>query len=65
MFDPYDEGYEDRIAGSHRDENPYTSGTIAYTDWDNGWEEADDDERVLGEETELDLRGDGYLDVDY
>lgn len=34
------EGYNDYFAGYSRNQNPYAEGSIAYYDWDSGWEEA-------------------------
>jgi ribosome modulation factor len=37
------EGYEARNTGKRLIDNPYGPGSQDYTDWNDGWEEADED----------------------
>jgi ribosome modulation factor len=37
-----DEGYEARLAGKRKEDNPYPNGSWSWTNWMNGWRAADE-----------------------
>ena len=45
----YQEGCTDYAQGYYRDQNPYHYGTDAHTQWENGWCDSADEDRIDNE----------------